>query len=986
MKRLRQHICILAALLTAVLLVSCSNKKNTALTRRWHAFTAHYNTYFNGYQAYLEGEETKAKGHKDNFTEMLPVFLVGNEDSRKSGGASYETAITKCKKAITLHSIKRKPKVDTGKSRSAKTKRYLQRKEFNPFLKNAWLLMGECQFEKGDFLQAAATFSYITRLYAAEPEVASEASLWLARCYAQVDWFYDAEQALSKVRRDSVSRKLERMTDATQADILLSQGKYQEALPYMERVARHAKGSLNKARMNYLLAQLYKELNEPAKAYKALSKCIRQSPPFQMSLNARIMQTETMAANQSKRKSMIKKLRRMSRSANNKDYLDQIYFAIGNIYLSERDTASAIKAYETGRKESERGGIEKGILLLRLGSLYWDKRRFKDAQSCYTAALSMIDRKHEDYEMANKRSKVLDKLVPHAQAVHLQDSLQGLARMTEVERNAAIDALIADYKRREKEAEKRRKDSLAELRAQGIDTDFGNKGNDLSSRNPSMQNNMNGEQVWYFYNPMLVIQGREDFFKYWGKRPNEDDWRRRNRTVVHMNSPENGEYDYEAEDSLQAVQDSLQLIEDSLRAEIPPEQLLKDSLENDPHCREYYLKNIPFTPEQKSLSDSIIQEGLYNCGIIEKDDLGDFPLASETLNRLVTEYPRYRNMPEACYQLFLLYSRWGKTTEAQRMKQHMALNYPQNELTRLINAPDYEYRARHGVEIEDSLYAATYTAYRNRNMNEVEKNFNISTDKYPSGLNRPKFILVHVLSRLKSVDTQTLIAELRDLLKLYPKSDVSPMAGMIVKGLESGREIGTGTFDLGSLWDRRTAAADANAAEANKKKTFSADRNVPFLFVLAYPTDSVDTNALLYEMAQFNFTSFVARGFDMSVIHDKGLSEIRIAGFGSYDETYAYATRIMKNQELRTYMEKGRVLLISDENLKLLGTVFSLNDYKKFFDQNFAPIQLNPNQPIEEIMPVEQHYEDEYTPEELEQMNNKEEEGEEYDDSEGEWY
>ena len=83
---------------------------------------------------------------------------------------------------------------------------------------------------------------------------------------------------------------------------------------------------------------------------------------------------------------------------------------------------------------------------------------------------------------------------------------------------------------------------------------------------------------------------------------------------------------------------------------------------------------------------------------------------------------------------------------------------------------------------------------------------------------------------------------------------------MIVKGLEAGRKIGTGTFDLGSLWDRRTASADAAVDDANKSRQFTAERNAPYLFVLAYPTDSINANQLLYEMAHFNFTTFVVRG------------------------------------------------------------------------------------------------------------------------------
>jgi len=45
---------------------------------------------------------------------------------------------------------------------------------------------------------------------------------------------------------------------------------------------------------------------------------------------------------------------------------------------------------------------------------------------------------------------VLDELVPHIEAVQLQDSLQLLATMPEPQRNAAIDRVIAALKKKEK--------------------------------------------------------------------------------------------------------------------------------------------------------------------------------------------------------------------------------------------------------------------------------------------------------------------------------------------------------------------------------------------------------------------------------------------------------------------------------------------------------------------------------------------------------
>ena len=95
--------------LVLLLLTACSTKKNTSLSRFWHSFNAHFNTYFNGQEAYKEGVKAQQEGNKDDFTQTLPVFCVGNEASRGLGKSNFETAITKSKKAIQVHSIKKRP-------------------------------------------------------------------------------------------------------------------------------------------------------------------------------------------------------------------------------------------------------------------------------------------------------------------------------------------------------------------------------------------------------------------------------------------------------------------------------------------------------------------------------------------------------------------------------------------------------------------------------------------------------------------------------------------------------------------------------------------------------------------------------------------------------------------------------------------------------------------------------------------------------------
>ena len=278
-------------------------------------------------------------------------------------------------------------------------------------------------------------------------------------------------------------------------------------------------------------------------------------------------------------------------------------------------------------------------------------------------------------------------------------------------------------------------------------------------------------------------------------------------------------------------------------------------------------------------------------------------------------------------------------------------------------------------------------------MATVEQNVQRSTEKFPKGANRPKFLFVHVLSRLQSAPTAELTEELRQLLKDHPDADVAPMAGVLLKGLESGRQLGSGTYDLGSLWSRRAAAADSAQADAARQRTFTAERTAPFLFVLAYPTDSVQNNQLLYEMAHFNFTTFVVRGFDMSFLSADGVTQFRVSGFHSFDEAHAYAQRVFAAPDLQPFVRRARVLIISKDNLDLVGTVFSYDDYQHFYDATFAPIKLPAPLPLDQTAPVEQHYEDEYPDGQAPKKGDPDADdgGTYYDDSsstsdDGEWY
>ena len=117
----------------------------------YHAFSARYNTFYNGNKAYQDALKAQSEGHKDNYLEQLPLLTISNKDTQGQGTSNYDRAIEKAQKAIKNHSIKRKPKKPTGKKLSQKERLFYSQKEFNPFLWRAWFLMANSQMQKGEF-------------------------------------------------------------------------------------------------------------------------------------------------------------------------------------------------------------------------------------------------------------------------------------------------------------------------------------------------------------------------------------------------------------------------------------------------------------------------------------------------------------------------------------------------------------------------------------------------------------------------------------------------------------------------------------------------------------------------------------------------------------------------------------------------------------------------------------------------------------------
>lgn len=929
------RLSVIACLVLLFSFTGCSTKKNTPLTRFYHSMTARYNIMYNGQVAFRDGMDAQTEGHNDDYTALLPMYISTNKSTAGIGRGNYETAILKSEKAIKLHSIKRKPAVKPGKKKDQQTKDYLARKEFNPYLWRAWMMLGQSQFQQGEFIEAASTFNYTIRLYSTQPQVANLARTWLAKCYVALDWPYDAEDVLRKLAKDSLGNAVQKSYDSSRTAWLIQTGQYKEAIPLLQKVIKNQRGHIARARLNYLLGQLCHQVGENDASYKALTKVIRANPPYVMSLNAQVLRSEVTSKGHTRQ--TVRKLQRMARNQNNKDYIDQIYYAIGNIYMNEADTLHSIYAWEKGAKES-RGGAAKAQILLRLAQVYWDQENYIDAARCYKGCVSALDKEKPGYDVVEQRSQMLEPLAPHLETIKLQDSLQALAKLSEAEQIAVADRLIKELKKKEKEEARRNgSQNIAQNQNAG---QVPNPATAPTANRPTTPGQTSGS-TWYYSNPNTVQRGREIFQRKWGRRCNEDNWRWADRSSFG-NGDAGGDMPDAGNIADTTFTDTPEIDEE--------EQARRDSLARDPHHREYYLNQIPNTEEQMEKSHGLLRDALYNAGVLEQDKVGNYPMARRTLERLMRDYPDFEKMDDVFYHMFLICGRLGLDQEAMVYRDSIISAYPDTKMAALLSNPNYDLIARGGRHLEDSVYAATYQAYKDSNYPEIEKNYRFSTENYPEGKHRARFMFIHAMGQLYSGDRQGFLTSLKELVEKYSAEEVAKLAAEIMKGVNEGRLLQDGKWDTSGIWGLRANMAGTDSTEVVQLKD---TRIGQFAFVLAYPKNSLDEDQLLFEIARYNFTAFLVRNFGLEISDIGGISMLVVRGFLSYDEVHAYAQQLYSDQHMATVLEGIRTLLIAEDNLKLLGTQFSFDDYKDFYEEKYAPLQVPEDLRIDENQIIE---------------------------------
>ena len=68
---------LLIIVISSLVIASCSTKKKNFINRGYHKTTAKYNGYFNGKESLKAGIKKLKENHKDDFSQIIPVFKTG---------------------------------------------------------------------------------------------------------------------------------------------------------------------------------------------------------------------------------------------------------------------------------------------------------------------------------------------------------------------------------------------------------------------------------------------------------------------------------------------------------------------------------------------------------------------------------------------------------------------------------------------------------------------------------------------------------------------------------------------------------------------------------------------------------------------------------------------------------------------------------------------------------------------------------------------
>ncbi|MDF2449021.1 MAG: tol-pal system protein YbgF [Bacteroidota bacterium] len=884
-----------------IFLSGCKTNKNTFIHRGYHNLTARFNGYYYATESIKEGEAKIVSSYKYDYDRLLPVFLVPNNETAKTTFPDFDKAIKKSSNAIQRHTIKDKKNNEITTA--------------GKWIDNNWNVIGISHFYKREFFSGIEAFEYVIRSYKSKDRY--KAFIWLARSYNEIGAPSQAEPIISLLKEDKkISKYAKKELPAVQADYYIKRGLYKEAekallaaikgggdpkkdnfVGKLTKIINGRPSKKKRARYSFILAQLYEERKDNKKAVQYYKKVVDLKPEYEILFHAKMKQARLVDVKSANLARLKRDLLNMARDVKNTEYLDVLYYTLGEIYEKENNLNEAFANYKLSVKNSIQNPKQKALSYLKLGELSFEQADYTSAGGYYDSTMITLPKDYKDYQTISKRKETLETLIGYIRTIQREDSLQRIAKMSETDRTRFIEKLIKRFE----EEEERKKEELEALQAQNENPNY-NATPVPNNGMPNMNTGAKGE--WYFYNQTTLSFGINDFIKKWGNRKLEDNWRRSQKaiTIENQNTGDNPE--------------------DSLN---PAVAVTNSITPKDKKTVEYYLTDLPLADSSMAKSNKIVIDAFYNLGSTYKDELNNNKKAIGTFEELNNRYSDHKYKLATYFQLYRIFTDVKNKTQADFYKNKILNEYPNSEYAQIIKNPNYisDKNAQKG-EVE-LFYVETYNEFALGNYNTAFEKSKESESKFGKTDYSPKFAFIKAMSigKLKGIDS--LEAALKRVQIFYPKDPVTKQAQDIL-------EI---VYNM-----KHPSEASGNGA-IQQKDTFSLNLNSQHFVIAICPDDAAIANVFKTAVADYNENFYSNADLTISSSLFGNADQITIIKtFDNSKEALQYIENLSKDQTVfagRIKRELFTIMAISVENLPRLYRKKQVSYYKPFYDDHYLP-------------------------------------------------
>lgn len=740
--------------LSLVVLLACDVKKNTFINRTYHSTTAQYNGYFNANLLLDDALTQYRNNYQENYYDLLPLEVYPSEEDVQDLYPAIDTAIAKCKKVIQDHSM-------PGSSKPSKKK-----EENNTFIDENWITIGVASYIRRDYELAMKNFKFIKKFYENDPSN-YVGELWMARCNIAMKKYTEAGFNL-----DNINEVLEREAELKQRDIKERIEDFQErrknddppplklpkslrydyeltvaelaliredrekAIEHLTLAARATKKRPKRARVYYILGQLYEKEGKRQTASAYYSKVLKNNAPYEMQFSARLKRAFLGGDEK-----LIKELKKMLRDEKNAEYKDQIYYALAQIELDKNNEPGVFENLTYSAFYSTKNTRQKAMAYEQMADLKFAKKKYVPAQKYYDSCANVMPEDYPNGEAIRQKAEKLSDLVLAVETAQFEDSVQMIAGLSESEREDFIKDVIKDIKKKEKERKRKEAEKLAALQKS---TNF---------------NQTQGGNKWYFRNPKTRQEGYDEFQKLWGQRENEDNWRRSEKTPVT---------------NFDNIEDSLAQDQDS--GPVPVDSLTVDQL----------LVDIPLTDSAMAESRKRLCKALYDAGIIYKDQLNETAVAANKFNEVVNKPYDSKYKLMSAFELYKI-NETSKPAIAAVNKQYIIGNYPDSDYANYLKDPDFFIKKRELESESEKVYVEALNRCTKGLYYPTMMEVNQFLAENPETALTPKYLLLKAMCQGQlNEDKKTLLPTLNQIIEQYPGSEEAARATEMKDIIENG--------------------------------------------------------------------------------------------------------------------------------------------------------------------------------------------------------